>query len=157
MNLRGKCVLGAWALLLASAAASAQAPPFGGEFQVNTYTTGDQDFPDVAISSDGTFVIAWQSYGQDGSKDGIFAQVFDASGGKSGSELALNASTTDAQQRPAAAAGPSGNFVVTWHSYAQDGDLSGVFGRRIFGGALVARDAMAKFIANAFQLSLYGP
>ena len=133
MKLRGKCVLGAWALLLASATVSAQAPPFGGEFQVNTYTTGDQDFPAVAINSDGTFVIAWQSYGQDGSKDGIFAQVFDAGGAKDGSEFALNTHTTDSQRRPAIAGGPPGKFVVVWQSYYQDGSFVGVFGRLISG------------------------
>ena len=59
------------ALLLSAAPLAsrlfAQAPPFGGEFQVNTYTTGDQDFPVVAVAPDGQFIIAWQSQGQDGS------------------------------------------------------------------------------------------
>ncbi len=48
----------------------------GGEFQVNTYTTGGQGYPKVAALTGGGFVVAWQSYGHDGSGQGIFAQRF---------------------------------------------------------------------------------
>jgi hypothetical protein len=43
--------------------------PFGSEFQVNTYTTATQrtlSSEAVAADGSGNFVIAWQSYGQDG-------------------------------------------------------------------------------------------
>ena len=49
--------------------------PRGGEFQVNTYTTGDQELAAVGSDADGDFVIAWQSR-QDGNGDGIFAQRY---------------------------------------------------------------------------------
>ena len=45
-------------------------------FQVNTYTTGNQNLPSVAIDANGDFVVAWESYGQDGSQYGIFAARF---------------------------------------------------------------------------------
>ncbi len=48
----------------------------GAEFQVNTYTTNDQEFPSIALDGDGDFVIAWKSDGQDGSDSGVFAQRF---------------------------------------------------------------------------------
>ncbi|MFZ2146808.1 MAG: hypothetical protein WAV28_06260 [Sedimentisphaerales bacterium] len=48
--------------------------PLGNEFQVNTYMTDDQKRPAAAITENGKFVIAWQSYGQDGSDYGIFVQ-----------------------------------------------------------------------------------
>ncbi len=35
-----------------------------GEFLVNDTTRGNQMYPDIAMSSDGTFVITWTSYGQ---------------------------------------------------------------------------------------------
>lgn len=41
---------------------------------VNTYTTGFQDDPAIAVNADGSFVVAWESAGQDGSGDGVFAQ-----------------------------------------------------------------------------------
>ncbi len=111
----------------------AQAPPFGGEFQVNTYTTGDQDFPVVAVAPDGQFIIAWQSQYQDGSKHGVFAQLYDATGGKSGSEIAVNAYTTGDQFIVNAAAGNDGNFVVTWQS-KQYTPFYGIFARKFLHG-----------------------
>ncbi len=49
--------------------------PLGREFQVNAYTEGDQRYPAAALGGDGRFVTAWQSYGQDGSRYGIFAET----------------------------------------------------------------------------------
>jgi hypothetical protein len=49
--------------------------PLGDESQVNTYTEGDQRYPVVALAEDGRFVTAWQSYAQDGSSYGIFAET----------------------------------------------------------------------------------
>jgi hypothetical protein len=49
--------------------------PIGDEFWVNTYAVGDQKYPDVAIKETAEFVAAWQSYGQDGSEYGIFADI----------------------------------------------------------------------------------
>jgi hypothetical protein len=118
-------------LALFSGPVLAQAPPFGGEFPVNTYTTGDQDNPAVAIGSDGTFLISWQSAGQDGSNGGVFAQAFDAGGAKIGSELAMNTYTTGAQGGVSAAASRNGTFVVAWQSDGQDGDGPGIFARTI--------------------------
>jgi len=46
--------------------------PLGDEFQVNTYITDDQKRPSVAIGQNRNYVMAWQSYGQDGSGYGIF-------------------------------------------------------------------------------------
>ena len=48
--------------------------PLGPEFRVNSYTTGDQYGPVVAVSATGSFIVAWQSIGQDGSLQGAFGQ-----------------------------------------------------------------------------------
>ena len=60
------------------AASRARALALAGEFQVNTYTTSTQRYPSVAADADGDFVVAWESNGQDGSSDGVFAQRFAA-------------------------------------------------------------------------------
>ena len=49
--------------------------PLGSEFLVNTYAEGDQRYPVAALGGDGSFVTAWQSYAQDGSRYGIFAET----------------------------------------------------------------------------------
>lgn len=39
----------------------------GSEFQVNSYTTGDQRAPEVAAGNAGDFIVVWNSFGHDGS------------------------------------------------------------------------------------------
>jgi len=51
------------------------------EFQANTYTTNSQTLPAIAIDAAGSFVVAWESYGQDGSRSGIYEQLFAPTGG----------------------------------------------------------------------------
>ena len=104
--------------------------PIGSEFRVNTYTTGYQQLPDVARSSSGEFVVAWASYGPDGSSYGIFGQRYQPAGTPLGTEFRVNTFTTNGQNRPAVAADSLGNFVVTWDSQLQDGAGLGVFGQR---------------------------
>ena len=48
----------------------------GSVFQVNTVTGGNPEYPDVAVAADGSFVVAWTSYGQDGGLQGVFAQRY---------------------------------------------------------------------------------
>ena len=48
----------------------------GGEFQVNSFTPGTQCCADVGMDGNGDFVLVWQSRGQDGFQDGVFAQRF---------------------------------------------------------------------------------
>ena len=47
-------------LALATASISAQTTPVGLEFQVNSYTTNQQEDPAVATDSDGDFVVVWE-------------------------------------------------------------------------------------------------
>jgi hypothetical protein len=105
--------------------------PQGGEFQVNTYTTGSQSLPVVAADANGNFVVVWTSYSQDGSSFGLFGQVFAAAGTPAGSEFEVNAYTTGFQGRPHIATDENGNFVVVWTSGGQDGSGYGIFGRQL--------------------------
>jgi hypothetical protein len=102
----------------------------GAEFQVNSYTTGFQDRPAVATDADGDFVVAWQSYGQDGHDWGVFAQRFDATGVAQGLEVQVNSYTTGMQLRSAVAMDADGNFAVVWQSEDRDGSPSGISGQR---------------------------
>ena len=99
----------------------------GLEFPVNTYTTGDQGEPAVAVSGAGDFVVVWNSDGQDGSGEGIFGQRFDASGARIGGEFPVNSYTTNQQTFPAVAMSPRGDFVVAWSSNGEDEDSYGIF------------------------------
>ena len=50
--------------------------PLGSEFRVNTHTTSAQTSASVASIGGGTFVVAWQSSGQDGYAYGVFGQRY---------------------------------------------------------------------------------
>jgi hypothetical protein len=47
----------------------------GPEFQLNTYTTGQQWFPDVAVAPDGGFVAAWADGYQSGGPLNVYARI----------------------------------------------------------------------------------
>ncbi|HET9225457.1 MAG TPA: hypothetical protein VFR31_02230 [Thermoanaerobaculia bacterium] len=100
------------------------------ELRVNSQLSGCQEAPDISFGPDGSFVVVWQSEGQDGSGWGIFGQRFAANGSLAGPEFQVNAATSGDQQAPAVANGPSGFFTVVWESFGQDGDGWGVYARR---------------------------
>jgi hypothetical protein len=102
----------------------------GVEFRVNTYTTGNQYLPAVAMDARGSFVVVWYSNGQDGSSGGVFGQRYDAAGVPQGAEFRVNSYTTGDQSSPSVGMDPLGNFVVVWSSYGQDAGTGGVFGQR---------------------------
>lgn len=94
----------------------------GGEIQVNTTTTGNQGYPEIAVGPDGRFVIAWESFGQDGSSWGVVGQRFAANGTPEGDEFQVNTTTADTQWDPSVAVGSDGSFVVAWQSYQAGSD-----------------------------------
>jgi len=101
----------------------------GVEFQVNTWTTDDQQSPSITSLSNGGFVVVWQSRRQDGSGWGVYGQRFDSNGNKVGSEFQVNTWTTDDQGNPSITSLSNGGFVVVWESVGQDGSGYGVYGR----------------------------
>jgi hypothetical protein len=110
------------------------ATPLGEEFLVNTYTTNSQAFPVVASGSfSGSFVVAWESFGQDGSMDGVFGQRFGATGARRGAEFRLNSYTTAAQRHVALASDRAGNLAAAWTSDGGQDGSNAVIGRRFQG------------------------
>jgi hypothetical protein len=47
------------------------------EFQINQYTTDNQEYPSVAALEDGGSIATWRSRGQDGSSYGVYAHRYD--------------------------------------------------------------------------------
>jgi hypothetical protein len=88
--------------------------PIGGDFLVNTYTTGGQAQPAVAADASGRFVVAWYSYGPDGDGSGIAGRRFAETGEPWGPEFLINTDTTGNQREPSAAMAADGGFLVAW-------------------------------------------
>ena len=121
-------------LLTLSPALAAGQVLLGPELQVNTYTTNDQARPAVAADAAGNFVVVWDSVGQDGNGQGVFARFHDATGAPIGAaEFRVNSYTTGDQRTPRIAATPSGEFIVVWESWGQDGPAGAIFARRYDG------------------------
>ncbi len=98
----------------------------GGEKRVNTYTLGDQTDPVVAFNSNGNWLIAWTSDGQDGTGTEIHADFFrySGNGGTSTGEFQVNDGTSGNQYDPAIAVDSASNFVITWTTLAPEGAVS---------------------------------
>ena len=105
--------------------------PYGADFAVNTYTTGDQFLPSVSISPGGRFVVAWSSNGVDGDSVGVVARRFEANGVPIGTEFVVNSYTTSIQSAifEAVSHDLEGNFVILWKGSAP----GSLFGQRMFG------------------------
>jgi hypothetical protein len=136
--------------------------PQGVDFQVNTYTTGEQSEPSVAVDGLGDFVVVWTSRepvfycgasGPDGSCGSIQAQRYDSSGGPRGSEFQVNSYTTGDQFAPSVAAQRDGGFVIVWSSLGSFGTDSGYYlsiqGQRY--------DSLGDEIDGEFQVNTYTP
>jgi len=121
-----------------------QGERLGEEFQINSFAVSEQRWPKVAVSANEDFVVAWQSYGEDGSGYGIVGQRYRRDGIRIGSNFLVNTYTADQQTSPSAAMDATGGFVILWESYkslftdegSQDGSGSGVFGQRFDSNAV---------------------
>jgi len=111
---------------------NAAGAPLSGEFRVNTYTTSSQGSASIAMDTDGDFIVAWDSYGQEVGAVGfgVYAQRYNSAGVPQGAEMHINTFTTSYQRTPDVATDAVGNFVVTWESFDQDGSSIGVYARR---------------------------
>ncbi len=99
----------------------------GLEFQVNTYTANTQKYP--AIASNGTtYLVTWQSEHQDGSREGIYGQLYDSNANKIGLEFQVNTYTINDQKYPAIASNGT-TYLVIWQSEHQDGSSEGIYGQ----------------------------
>jgi hypothetical protein len=99
------------------------------EFQMNTYTTSQQKYPSVVGLNDGKFVVTWQSYGQDGSYEGVYGQIFNTNGTKYSSEFLVNTYIAGWQQAPSVASLSDGKFVITWENWPEMEYNLGIYGQ----------------------------
>ncbi|MFO0293009.1 MAG: beta strand repeat-containing protein, partial [Rhodospirillales bacterium] len=112
----------------------------GSEFLVNSFTTSDQSSPSIVSLGNGGFVIPWESFGQEGSANGIYAQRYTSTGVAVGSEFRVNSYTTSFQFLPSVTALGDGGFVVAWNSTGQDGSGFGIYAQRYAIAQNIAED-----------------
>ena len=116
--------------------------PVGNEFQVNNFTSRNQEAPAIITLVNGDFIITWMSEDQDSSEWGIYAQRYNDSGAKIGPETLINATTTSNQYNPAITALADGGYVVVWMDNGQDGSGWGIYGQRFDAAGFRAGDEL---------------
>ena len=103
--------------------------PVGSPFLVNTTTLLDQVKPKVTGLPNGNFVVTWESLEQDSfvsppaegdvsayeNQFGIYQQLFDADGGKIGTEVLVNTSVDGQQSDAQIHVLADGGYVTTWY------------------------------------------
>lgn len=87
----------------------------GEAFRVNTTTARDQHAPQIA-SVGANQLVTWTSFGQDGSREGVYAQAL-SGGVPAGDEFRVNSSTDGSQLHPAIAADGASRFLALWTSF----------------------------------------
>jgi len=127
----------------------------GDEFPVNTYTTGRQEVPAIAVAPGGEFVVAWQAEKPDtDDRGGIRAQRFGADATLVGSEFPVNTFTTEHQRWPAVAIDVDGDFMVVWQGDDSAGtDTDPVNPTKRISGQLFASDG--SMVGGEFQVNTY--
>jgi len=121
--------------------------PLAGEFQVNTYTSSDQAFPNASLDAGGGFVVTWSSYGSSGndsSLQSIQGQRYDSDGSPFGTEFQINTYTTNDQYLSRVSPYGDQGFVVTWSSLGSNGtDTSDL--------SVQAQPFVAELFADGFE------
>lgn len=114
-----------------------QGIPLDDDFIVNQNLAFPQAYPAIAVTPTGEFVITWQSFGQDGDLDGIFARRFNADGTPKANEFQVNTNSLGMQHHPDVGMNENGDFVITWASFenvdakkaARTSNSDGIFAR----------------------------
>jgi hypothetical protein len=128
---------------------SGSVPLAGVEQRVNTQLYGDQYAP--RISAQGTnHLVAWTSLGQDGSAAGVYGQVLNADGSRSGGEFRVNSATLGAQQEPVVAADGSGRFLTVWTSPTYGSSKNDLFAQICAGGNFTPPAYATNYASPAF-------
>lgn len=111
---------------------SASGAKDGIEIRVNSFTDSDQSNPKITALTNGGWVVAWNSFGQETLADGelastgVYQQAFGAGGGKVGGETQVNVATQLNQQDPVLSALDGGGWATAWLSQEDNGSPFGI-------------------------------
>ncbi len=109
-----------------------------------------QEYPDIAIAADGSFVVVWQSINQDGSAWGVYGRQFLADKtAREAAEFQINQHTEENQRRASVVVDPLGNFTVSWQSDLQDQSATAIMNRQYLADGTPATDEQ---LVNQWEL-----
>jgi hypothetical protein len=99
----------------------------GPQETANTYPSGSQTAPSVAMASDGSAIVGWESFGatfgNDTSRISIQARRLDPTGAfTDGNDVQINTYTNDDQRYVSVTIAPDGTCALAWQSYGSAGN-----------------------------------
>ncbi len=104
----------------------------GTEVRVNTTTANYQWLPRIRRNADDSFVVCWSSWKQDGSREGVYCQMYDADARKVSFETQVNTRTESFQWEPDIVAIAPGDVFAVWADWFSPQLDYEVTARRIF-------------------------
>ena len=120
----------------------------GSLFHVNSKTDGNRFYSTVATTSDGGFVVLWESDTDDFDLDGIFGRRFTSTGTPvDASDFEVNQHRSGDQVLPSVTALPNDVFAGAWTTYPDDGSTGDVYAR-----VLLVADAAPTFVGSTTSL-----
>ena len=134
---------------------AAGAIPLGEDFQINTYTTGHQQFPDVAMDPNGGFVVAWENVDV---ALPVQARRYDSSGAPLGDQFTVS---PNGGAPPHVAMDAASRFIAVFETFPGTGGGTEITGRRFAAPpgpiavkvAVIVPGKLFKFVAKGqFQL-----
>lgn len=127
----------------------------GASRMVNTTLYGDQTMPQAcALGTD--YLVAWTSLGQDGSREGVYAQFLRGDGTPAGGEFRVNTTTISQQMHPTLASDGVGRFLAVWTSYVGQGKGFDLFAQRYINASLTLTPMNAPFVYVPFVFATVG-
>uniref|UniRef100_UPI0039BC7043 DUF4347 domain-containing protein n=1 Tax=Nitrospira sp. BLG_1 TaxID=3395883 RepID=UPI0039BC7043 len=123
------------------------------EFLVNDTTTYDQEHAHVGMAADGSFVVVFESNIEASGTyyDNVYAQRYDATGARIGSNFMVNTTTGGDQDSADIAMDAAGNFIVVWEGERTAGTSAySIYGQR-YNASGVAQGS--EFLVNSVASS----
>ncbi len=110
---------------------SSDGSKIGGEVLVNSTTAQYQWLSKIRKFADGSFAVIWSSWKQDGSREGVYLQLFDKAARRTSFETQANTTTASYQWEPDFIPSGIGGAIVVWSSWGQVGKDYDIVRRRI--------------------------
>ena len=120
-----------------------------GEFRINTTTSSYQINPDIAVLSNGGFVVTWNGYIVTTEESGfdVAAQIYDGNGNVTLGEFKVNSySNNGGQINPSVVVLDDDSFITTWQS-----SYKGIIAKRydIDGQAVFGTEFKVSYLTNS--------
>ena len=97
---------------------AADGSKIGDAWRANETVAGNQRYPVVAHSADGSFAVAWEGNGPS-DNNGVFVRAFDGAGLATSSDTRVNELASGSQRAPSSTATTTG-FAIAWSGQSND-------------------------------------